>query len=196
MGPVALALGILCAMIVSAVPLVGGGLAFAGFMQVSLKALRRQPVEPKDGFVGFEAPLDHIVMGLLQIAGMLACCVGVYVSQAIFFPGSLLILDRQMTWTQAKDECMARIAPNWGAWTLFVVVVSLVASSGLLLVRRGRVLHRAHRPHRDGLRLQAHDGHGSGRRGLSRGRPSVPVPSARPACRPSGRPCGCRRAPA
>jgi hypothetical protein len=131
MGPIAI--GILCAMAVSLIPLVGGGLAFAGFMQVSLKALRGQTVEPKDGFVGFEAPVDHIVIGLLQIVGLIACCVGVYVSQAIFFPGSLLILDRKMTWTQAKDECMARIAPNWGAWTLFVVVVSLVASSGLLL---------------------------------------------------------------
>ena len=75
MGPIAI--GMLCEMLLSLVPLVGGGLAFAGFMQVSLKALRRQPIEPKDGFVGLEAPLDHIIMGLLQIAGVLACCVGV-----------------------------------------------------------------------------------------------------------------------
>ena len=138
MGPIAI--GMLCAMLLSLVPLVGGGLAFAGFMQVSLKALRRQPIEPKDGFVGLEAPLDHIIMGLLQIVGMLACCVGVYVTQALFFPGSLLMIDRQMTWQQAKDECMARIAPNWVAWTLFVVVVSLVASSGALLCGVGLLL--------------------------------------------------------
>jgi hypothetical protein len=138
MGPIAI--GMLCAMLLSLVPLVGGGLAFAGFMQVSLKALRRQPIEPKDGFVGLEAPLDHIIMGLLQIAGVLACCVGVYVTQALFFPGSLLMLDRQMTWQQAKDECMARIAPNWVAWTLFTFVISLVASSGALLCGVGMLL--------------------------------------------------------
>ncbi len=136
---VPIGLGILCAMILTLIPLVGGGLAFAGFMKVSLKALRGQEVEAADGFAGFEAAVDHIVMGLLQIVGLLACCIGVYVSQAVFFPGSLLILDRNMTWTAAKDECMARVAPQWAAWTVFLLVVSLVASSGLVLCGVGVV---------------------------------------------------------
>ena len=130
---VPIGLGILCAMVVGLIPVVGGGLAFAGFMKVSLKALRGQEPEAADGFAGFEATVDHIVMGLWQLVGILACCVGVYVSQAVFFPGTLLILDRQMSWSAAKDECMARMAPQWAAWTLFLVVVSLVASSGLIL---------------------------------------------------------------
>jgi len=63
----------LCALLLGLIPLVGGGLAMAGLFRVSLKALRGQTPEPEDGFIGLKAPVDHIVMGLLQIAGLLAC---------------------------------------------------------------------------------------------------------------------------
>lgn len=126
--------GTLCAMVLGLIPLVGGGLAFAGMMHVSLKALRGQTPEAADGFVALSrGSVDHIVMGLLQIVGIIACCVGIYVSQAIFYPGTLLILDRGMTWEQAKDVCMERIKPNWLEWTMYVVVVTLIGASGTIL---------------------------------------------------------------
>jgi hypothetical protein len=135
----AILLGTLCAMLLGLIPLIGGGLALAGMMRVSLKALRGQTPEPADGFIGLQAPVDHIVMGLLQIAGLLACCVGVYVSQGVFFAGTALVVDKGMTWTQAKDVCVARIWPNWAAWTLFTFVASLVGASGAILCGIGVV---------------------------------------------------------
>ena len=71
-------------------------------------------------------------MGLLQIVGILACCVGVYVSQAIFFPGTALIIERGIGWEQAKDVCVARIWPNWGPWTLYAGRGPRRASGALL----------------------------------------------------------------
>jgi hypothetical protein len=132
-------LGTLCAMLLGLIPLVGGGLALAGLMRVSLKALRGQTPEPADGFIGLQAPVDYIVMGLLQIAGLLACCVGVYVSQGVFFAGTALVVDKGMNWTQAKDVCVAHIWPNWAAWTLFTFVASLVGASGAILCGVGVV---------------------------------------------------------
>ena len=129
----AIILATLCAMLLGLVPLVGGGLVMAGMMRVSLKALRGQRPEPADGFIGLQAPDDHIVMGLLQILGMLACCVGVYVSQGVFFSGSALVLEKGMDWKQAKDVCIARIWPNWVAWTLYTLVVGLVGASGAIV---------------------------------------------------------------
>jgi uncharacterized membrane protein len=133
-NPVPIVVGSLCAMIVGLIPIVGGGLAFAGMMAVSLKALRGQTPETADGFVGLtRRPVDHIVMGLLQIVGLLACCVGLYVSQALFFLGSVLIVDRDLSWEQAKDVCMRDVKPNLVAWTIYVLVVGLVGASGALL---------------------------------------------------------------
>ncbi|HUG54221.1 MAG TPA: hypothetical protein VMR21_11495 [Vicinamibacteria bacterium] len=132
--PMPIVLGVLCAMLLGCIPLVGGGLAFAGFMRVGLKALRGAAPEPADGFVGLQQrPLDHIVMGLLQIVGLLACCVGVYVSQGVFFPGTGLVLEKEMDWSRAKDVCIERIGPDWGAWTLYALVMSLVGASGAIL---------------------------------------------------------------
>lgn len=129
----AIVIATLCAMLLGLVPLVGNGLVMAGMFQVGLKALRGHTPEPADGFVGLQAIGDHIVMGLLQLVGLLACCVGVYVSQAVFFPGTGLILEKGMDWRRAKDVCVERIAPNWASWTLFTFVVGLVGASGALL---------------------------------------------------------------
>jgi uncharacterized membrane protein len=38
-----------------------------------------------------------------------------------------------MSWEQAKDECLARVKPNWLEWTLFTLVVGLVGASGAIL---------------------------------------------------------------
>lgn len=132
-NPAPIFLGMLCAMLIGLIPILGAGLAFAGMMKVSLKALRGQAPEPADGFAGLsDNAIDHVVMGLLQLAGLLACCVGVYVTQGLFFPGTLLILDRGLTWEEAKDACLARVKPNWLAWTLFALVVGIVGASGMI----------------------------------------------------------------
>ena len=103
-----------CAMLLGLIPILGGGLAFAGMMRVSLKALRGQIPEPADGFAGLsDNAIDHIVMGLLQIVGMLACCVGVYVSQGIFFPGTMLILDTRHDLGAGQGRLLERREANW-----------------------------------------------------------------------------------
>jgi hypothetical protein len=131
--PLPILLGVLCALLLGFVPLVGGGLAMAGVLRVALRALRGEKPEPADGFVALQAPVDHIVMGLLQICGFLACCVGVYVTQGVFFAGSGLILEKGMDRSRAKDVCMERIGPHWGAWTLYALVAGLIGGSGALL---------------------------------------------------------------
>ncbi len=123
----------LCAMLLGLIPVVGGFLALPGICLVSLKVLRGQLPEPRDGFVGFTQPMDNIVLGLFQILGLIACCIGVYVTQAIFVPGTFLIVDKSMTWSDAKDRCMEQIKPNWVAWTIFFFVVGLVGGLGSIL---------------------------------------------------------------
>jgi hypothetical protein len=135
----AIAIACLCAMLLGLIPLVGGGLVMAGLVHVSLKALRGQTPEPADGFIGLQKPLDHIVIGLLQVAGALACCVGVYVTHGVFYPGTPLILEKGMDWNQAKDVCIARVWPEWGPWTLFAFVAGLVGASGAILCGIGVV---------------------------------------------------------
>ena len=133
-NPAPIVIGMLGAMLIGLIPILGGGLAFAGMMRVSLKALRGQVPEPADGFAGLaDNAIDHVVMGLLQIAGILACCVGVYVSQGIFFPGTVLILERGMTWQDAMDACLKQVKPRWVPWTVFTLAVGLVGASGLIV---------------------------------------------------------------
>ena len=131
---VPIAVAVACALLLGAIPILGGGLSLAGMMHVGLKALRGQRPAPADGFIGLsDNAIDHVVMGLLQLSGILACCLGLYVTQALFFPGTVMILQRGIGWEEAKDECLARVKPNWGPWTIFVLALGIVGGSGALL---------------------------------------------------------------
>jgi len=131
-NPGGLAVPFLCALVLGFIPVVGGFLALPGLMLVSLKALRGETPEPKDGFVGFEAIVDNLILGVLQIVGLIACCVGVYVTQALFIPGTCLVVDKRMGWSDAKDKCMEAIWPNILPWTIYTLVMGLVATAGIL----------------------------------------------------------------
>src|SRR5688572_12902315 len=91
-----------CATLLGLIPVVGGMLAIPGAMLVALKAVRGQTPQPADGFVAFQALVDHLVIGLLQMIGAIACCVGAYVTQGIFLPGTFLVMDKGQTWQAAK----------------------------------------------------------------------------------------------
>ena len=103
-----------------------------------------------------------------------------------------------MTWTQAKDVCVARITPNWVAWTLFTFVVGLVGASGAILCGVGIVVTM---PIAALALAYAYErsvsGAGRGhalRRGLRR--PVRRCPNGRRACPRSGRRSGRRPAAA
>jgi hypothetical protein len=132
LGPVLL--GTLCAMLCGMVPLIGGFLALPGMYCVALKAVRGQKPEPSDGFVGFKALGDHIIIGLLMALGILFCIVGVYLTRPLFLPGVFYVMDQKLSWSQAKDKCMAEVKPNLFSWLLFDFVIMFLAGFvGVLL---------------------------------------------------------------
>ena len=122
----------LASLVTGIIPIVGLGLGMPGVLYAGLKALRGQTVEIGDAFVGFQRPMDHIMIGLWQIIGLLACCIGAMVTVPLFYQGHLLIIEKGMTWQQAKDTCMEQIKPNWLGWTLYAFVLALVAQLGLI----------------------------------------------------------------
>jgi uncharacterized membrane protein len=130
----------LCALVLGFIPIVGGFFALPGLLLVSLKVLRGQTPEPNDGFVGFNRLVDNLVMGLLQIVGLIACCIGVWVSQGLFLPGTLLIVDKGLDWNAAKDRCMEEVKPNLLQWVLYNLVVGIVGAAGMILLGVGIIL--------------------------------------------------------
>jgi hypothetical protein len=127
-------IGVICAMIVGIIPVIGGFLAAAGFFNVCLKAVRGQKPEPADAFIGLkEGLVDHIVIGLLAAIGIILCFVGIYITHPLFYNGHFFILDKKMKWGEAKDKCMAEVKPKLVAWIIFGFVVGLVAGLGSIL---------------------------------------------------------------
>ncbi len=127
-------IGMLCAMLLSIIPVIGGLLAMPGMFNVALKAVRGQKPEPADAFIVFKAGLvDHLIMGLLQICGIILCFIGVWITQPLFIFGTPLILDKGLDWGKAKDVCLARVKPNLIGWIIFMLVIGIVGSLGMVL---------------------------------------------------------------
>lgn len=111
-----------------------------GLFWISLKALRGETPQPEDAWIGLKKPVDHLVMILLQAAGLLLCFIGVFVTQGLFFSGSLLIIDKDMDWNSAKDRCLKQIRPNLLPWVLFAFLATLAGSLGSVLCGIGALV--------------------------------------------------------
>lgn len=120
-------IGTLCGMVCGFVPVIGQFIARAGIHNVSLKAVRGIKPEANDGFIGFKKIVDCILIGLLQACGVLACIIGLIVTQPLFLPGSYFLFDKDVTWSVAKDMCMERVKPHLMQWIIFHFVMGLVA---------------------------------------------------------------------
>ncbi|HEY3225785.1 MAG TPA: hypothetical protein VGK61_02165 [Planctomycetota bacterium] len=108
-------------------------LLLPGWYSISLKAVRGQKAEFGELFLMFtDRFVDHLMLLLLQICGVIACGIGQLVTQPLFIPGSFLVLDRKMAWKAAMDECMKRVKPNLLNWIIFVIVVMIVGALGTI----------------------------------------------------------------
>ena len=134
-------IGFLCAGVLGFIPVVGPFLAMPGYANVALKLVRGQKPEPGDGFIVFQQSIaDHIIIGLLQIIGILLCFVGVLITQPLFVPGTFYILDKGMKWGEAKDKCLADVKPNLISWIIFFLITGIVALLGIILCCVGVLL--------------------------------------------------------
>jgi hypothetical protein len=107
-------------------------LLLPGLYAISLSAVRGRKPDLRDITIMFKSGfIHHVGLLLLQICGILACGIGVFVTQAMFIPGSFMVLDRKMDWDGAMDICVKSIKPNLLKWIAFHVVVSLVAFAGV-----------------------------------------------------------------
>jgi len=129
---VPLILAVLCANLLFLIPFAGIGLGMAGILLAGAKAARGEAPLVGDAFVAFQRPLDHIMIGLLQISGVLLCLVGALVTAPLFYQGHLLVIEKGMTWQEAMNTCMEQIKPRWLEWTIYWFVLALVAQLGVL----------------------------------------------------------------
>ena len=104
-----------------------------GLYAMALKAVRGQKPVMEDILLMFrDRFVHHVGLLMLQTCGALVCVVGVLVTQALFIPGTFLIIDRKLDWDGAMQECVARIKPAIGKWILYHVMLALLVFAGLL----------------------------------------------------------------
>lgn len=126
-------LGPVLVVMLSTASIVPSLLLLPGLYSMALKAARGQKPVLKDLLLMFnDRFIHHLGMLLLQTCGALACGIGVIVTQALFVPGSFMVIDRKMDWDGAMGACIESIKPKLGSWIVFSLVLALVAFAGLV----------------------------------------------------------------
>jgi len=107
-------------------------LLMPGLFKMALKAVRGQKPDLRDLLIIFkDRPIHHVGLLMLQTCGALLCVIGAIVTQAIFIPGSFMVLDRKMDWDSAMGLCVEQIKPKLPQWILFHFVMAVVAYVGV-----------------------------------------------------------------
>jgi len=106
-------------------------LLMPGLYAISLRCVRNQKAEVRDLFIMFnDRFVHHLGMLLLQSCGAFVCMIGMVVTQALFIPGSFLVIDRHKDWDDAVSTCLENIKPKLVPWILFSLTLSVVAVVG------------------------------------------------------------------
>jgi hypothetical protein len=126
-------LGTVMALALSFASVLPSVLLLPGLYSIALKCVRGQKAELKDLLLMFQGRFIHHVGPLmLQWSGALVCCVGVLATQALFIPGSFMVIDRKKDWDGAMQLCVEYIKPKFAPWLVFHLVMAAVVLVGVL----------------------------------------------------------------
>jgi hypothetical protein len=126
-------LGTLLAFALSLASILPSLLLLPGLYAIALKCVRGRKAELRDLLVMFdERFIHHVGTLMLQSCGALVCCVGALATQALFIPGSFMVIDRRQSWDGAMQLCVEHVKPKIVPWLLFHLAVAAVALAGVV----------------------------------------------------------------
>ncbi|MFN0084463.1 MAG: zinc-ribbon domain-containing protein [Blastocatellia bacterium] len=118
------------------VPLMIGGMAFlwAGFWKTALKQVRGEPISVRDMFSGGDVFLRVvgaiIAVGILTLIGAIACILPAFAVMGMLFFTLPILIDKDLDISSAISMSYELTKQNWLMFTLFALVVSILASIG------------------------------------------------------------------
>ena len=109
----------------------------AGVTYYTLNVIRGLPASPNDIWIGFKDPLGYIwlmiLAGIVSLLGLIACCIGVFVTSGLMMCVYAIKVDRDATATDAVAESWQMLKGEWGMAAVFFFVVTLLAGLGFLV---------------------------------------------------------------
>ena len=129
-------MALLVAVVSNVVPIVLQGAMVAGMHMVIMKKMAGARTEFGDLFKGFNyfvpTLVASVLISLFVFLGMILCIIPGLVAAAAFSFSYLFIVDRKMDFWPAMQASHAVVKKNYVGFTIFIFVLGLVVSLGLL----------------------------------------------------------------
>ncbi len=103
-----------------------------GMVNTALKQIRGQPISVGDIFSRMHNVWGAWLVYLLTALGVLACYVGAFVMQGLLMLAVPLMVDQQMTTSQAISVSWNTTKSNFWLYVLFALVMAIIAGAGAI----------------------------------------------------------------
>ena len=104
-----------------------------GMVYTALKQLRGETISVGDLFGATRFAWGVFVSGIAVALGMIACCVGVFATDGLFFLAIPLMIDRKVGIIAALQLSWQTASKNFWLFVLFALVMSILTSAGSFL---------------------------------------------------------------
>ncbi len=108
----------------------------AGVTCYTLNVIRGKPASPSDIWIGFKDPLGYvwlmILSGIVGLLGIIACCIGVFVTTGLMMFVYALKVDRSLSATDAVAESWQMLKREWGMAAVFIFVIGFISGIGVI----------------------------------------------------------------
>ena len=126
--------GLFLQMVLGLIPAVASIFLYPGIVKFTINASRGAPASTSDLWEGFKDPLGYFavafISGLVAMLGLIACCIGVYVTVGLMMFALPLKVDTRRTATQCVTESWEMLKPHWLMGAVLMFVVYLVSQAG------------------------------------------------------------------
>ena len=103
---------------------------YPGMVLTALKQMRGKNISSTDIFSGMSYGLGYIAVSFLAGFGILACCLGIYVTNGMLFLALPLMVDKDYSTSQAISSSWETTKQNYWLYILFCFVVTMLGSVG------------------------------------------------------------------
>ena len=118
------------------IPSIASIFLYPGIVKFTLNASRGAPASTNDLWEGFKDPLGYFAVAFLSwlvaMVGLIACCIGAYVTSGLMMFALPLKVDTRRTATQCVTDSWEMLKPHWLMGAVLVLVVALISQVGTI----------------------------------------------------------------
>ena len=111
---------------------ISSSILLPGMVYTALRQIRGEPISSTDLFCAVRFGWGMFVFTVAAVLGLVACCIGTFVTFGLFFLAIPLMIDRKIPTIAALQLSWRTASKNFWLYVLFSLMMSVIACTGMI----------------------------------------------------------------